>query len=415
MILTLTPNPSIDRTVSLAGELMRGQVQRVDSVTSQGGGKGVNISRASVSAGQPTLAVLPAAKDDPFVIELLAAGIDCRPVRPAGDVRVNITITEPDGTTTKLNSPGATVEQVHLDAMSDALMARAGTADWAVLAGSLPPGAPPEFYADVVRRLRGTVAKVAVDTSEAPLRALVDALPASAPHLMKPNGEELASFTGGDAEELEGDPRLAAAAARTLVDRGVEAVLATLGGNGAVLVTARAPGTPLPTDHRREHGWSRRLEPVRLRPGRHPRAHAAPTPRPRRGLRQRRRCPARHHDPRAVAPPHRARHRHRLGRHRMTDLITRELVRLDTTWGDDKLDVIRGLAAVVDDAGRAADTEQLIADAFAREETSSTGLPGGIAIPHCRTTVWRSPRWPSPACVRGWTSAPRTAPPTWRS
>ena len=177
MILTLTPNPSIDRTVSLAGELMRGQVQRVDSVTSQGGGKGVNISRASVSAGQPTLAVLPAAKDDPFVIELLAAGIDCRPVRPAGDVRVNITITEPDGTTTKLNSPGATVEQVHLDAMSDALMARAGSADWAVLAGSLPPGAPPEFYADVVRRLRGTVAKVAVDTSEAPLRALVDALP----------------------------------------------------------------------------------------------------------------------------------------------------------------------------------------------------------------------------------------------
>ena len=120
MILTLTPNPSIDRTVSLAGELVRGAVQRVDAVTSQGGGKGVNISRASVSAGQPTLAVLPAAKDDPFVIELLAAGIDCRPVRPAGDVRVNITITEPDGTTTKLNSPGATVEQVHLDAMCDA-------------------------------------------------------------------------------------------------------------------------------------------------------------------------------------------------------------------------------------------------------------------------------------------------------
>ncbi|HEX5916563.1 MAG TPA: fructose-specific PTS transporter subunit EIIC [Nocardioides sp.] len=70
----------------------------------------------------------------------------------------------------------------------------------------------------------------------------------------------------------------------------------------------------------------------------------------------------------------------------MTDLITSELVRLDTTWGDDKLDVIRGLAAVVGDAGRAADTEQLVADAFAREETSSTGLPGGIAIPHCRTT-----------------------------
>jgi 1-phosphofructokinase len=66
---------------------------------------------------------------------------------------------------------------------------------------------------------------------------------------MKPNGEELASFTGGDPEALEADPQLAAAAARTLVDRGVQAVLATLGGNGAVLVTAQGAwhATPPPT------------------------------------------------------------------------------------------------------------------------------------------------------------------------
>ena len=70
----------------------------------------------------------------------------------------------------------------------------------------------------------------------------------------------------------------------------------------------------------------------------------------------------------------------------MTDLINTQLVRLDAGWGADKADVIRGLAAVVNDAERADDVEQLIADAFAREETSSTGLPGGIAIPHCRTT-----------------------------
>jgi 1-phosphofructokinase len=238
VILTLTPNPSIDRTITLAGRLARGQVQRVVSVTSQAGGKGVNISRASVSAGEPTLAVLPAAKDDPFVMELLASGIDCRPVPPAGDVRVNVTITEPDGTTTKLNSPGATVEAVHLEAMASALLARAAGASWTVLAGSLPAGAPAEFYAELVCRLRATNAKVAVDTSEAPLRALVDALPGSAPDLMKPNGDELASFTGGDAEELETDPAKAAVAARTLIDRGVGTVLATLGGNGAVLVTA---------------------------------------------------------------------------------------------------------------------------------------------------------------------------------
>jgi 1-phosphofructokinase len=249
MILTLTPNPSFDRTVALDGELARGQVHRVLSVTSQAGGKGVNISRAAVSAHIPSIAVVPALKDDAFVLELLGAGIDCRPVRPAGDVRVNLTITEPDGTTTKLNSPGAEVTREDLERMAEAVLARAGNAAWTVLAGSLPAGAPVDFYADLVRRLRAAGGRVAVDTSDAPLRALVDALPEAAPDLMKPNGEELASFTGGDPDELEADPVATAAAARRLLERGVGAVLATLGGNGAVLVTPEGAwhATPPPT------------------------------------------------------------------------------------------------------------------------------------------------------------------------
>ena len=154
MILTLTPNPSIDRTIALAGELARGQVQRVESVTAQGGGKGVNISRASVAAGIPTVAVLPAAKDDPFVIELLTAGIDCKPVLPAGGVRTNLTITEPVGTTTKLNSPSAAVGRQHLEAMSGTLLARAATSSWMVLARYLAAWLPGRFCAGLVARLR---------------------------------------------------------------------------------------------------------------------------------------------------------------------------------------------------------------------------------------------------------------------
>ena len=67
--------------------------------------------------------------------------------------------------------------------------------------------------------------------------------------LMKPNGEELASFTGGDAYVLENDPAQAAVAARTLIERGVGTVLATLGGNGAVLVNAEGAwhAAPPPT------------------------------------------------------------------------------------------------------------------------------------------------------------------------
>jgi PTS system fructose-specific IIC component len=70
----------------------------------------------------------------------------------------------------------------------------------------------------------------------------------------------------------------------------------------------------------------------------------------------------------------------------LSDLINAGLVRLDADLGSDKHDVIRSLARVVGDAGRATDVDQLVEDAFAREATSATGLPGGIAIPHCRTS-----------------------------
>ena len=234
MIVTLTANPSFDRTIALPEPLERGAVHRVAAMTSQAGGKGVNISRAAVAAGIPTVAVLPARPDGSIVHELAEAGIDCRPSHPAGDVRINLTLTEPDGTTTKLNGPGAAVTDEHLDALAATLVLHAQDAAWTVLAGSLPPGAPAAFYADLVPRLRA-VSRVAIDTSDAPLAALVDRLE-DGPDLLKPNAEELASVTGTEAESLEADPVAAAKAAHTLVERGAGAVLATLGARGAVLV-----------------------------------------------------------------------------------------------------------------------------------------------------------------------------------
>ena len=249
MIVTLTPNPSFDRTIELASTLERGAVIRATATTSQAAGKGVNISRAAVAAEIPTIAVLPADADDPYVHELLAAGIDCRPEPPAGPVRLNVTITEPDGTTTKINSPGTTATPEVLDRLRAAVQQRARQAKWVVLAGSLPPGAPADWYATLVSDLRDSPASVAVDTSGAPLEAIAAHLEQAAPALLKPNAEELAELTGGDADAIEADPAAAAAAAAVLVDRGVEAVLATLGAGGAVLVTAQGAwhATPPPT------------------------------------------------------------------------------------------------------------------------------------------------------------------------
>src|SRR3954466_9359050 len=73
------------------------------------------------------------------------------------------------------------------------------------------------------------------------------------------------------------------------------------------------------------------------------------------------------------------------------EMITARLVRLDVSLGSDKAEVIHALAAQVAEAGRTQDAAQLARDALAREATSATGLPGGIAIPHCRTAAVEVP------------------------
>ncbi|MCV7194416.1 1-phosphofructokinase family hexose kinase [Mycolicibacterium brumae] len=243
MILTVTPNPSIDRTITLAAPLVRGAVQRVRSTSAEPGGKGVNVARALSLAGVPTLALLPADADDPFLALLAGAAVDHAAVPGPGAVRTNLTITEDDGTTTKLNEPGANRDASDVAALTDAVAARAAAADWVVLSGSLPPGMPVDWYAQVVALLSGLDCRVAVDTSDAPLDALAAGFGVAAPDLIKPNSEELAGLVGASAEQLEyavaqGDPAPVVAAAARLIDRGVRAVLATLGAAGAVLVDA---------------------------------------------------------------------------------------------------------------------------------------------------------------------------------
>ena len=267
MITTLTPNPSLDRTVSLPGELIRGGVNRLAGVTIEPGGKGLNVARVLVGAGQTVTAVLPAASHDPLlrVLGAVAAdGLRVRPVEIAGSARINTAVTEPDGTTTKLNEPGAGLSAEEVDAVEHALLEALASAPptatdehhWAVLSGSLPPGAPVDWYVRLVGLLRPLGVRIAVDTSDAPLAALAAALPGSAPDLIKPNGEELAQLAGVGATDLEegamaGDLEPVAAAARVLVDLGIGAVMATLGAAGAVLVTpdgawhATAPRVPV--------------------------------------------------------------------------------------------------------------------------------------------------------------------------
>lgn len=255
MIVTVTANPSLDRTIELAAPLAVGAVQRSVRTTDEPGGKGVNVSRAVAASGGATVAVLPGALDDPVLVALRERGVPAVNLPIEARLRANVTLTEPSGTTTKVNEPGPDLS-AHADALTALVVEQSAGADWLVLAGSLPPGLPDDQLAVLVRavqeQLGESAPRVAVDSSGRPFAALLDADVAI--DLVKPNAEELAEVVGGDPAAFEADHALAASAARQLLARGVRAVLLTLGGSGAVLVTdegawaAAAPRiTPLST------------------------------------------------------------------------------------------------------------------------------------------------------------------------
>jgi len=254
MIVTLTANPSLDRTLDLDRSLVPGGVHRAVGHTEEPGGKGVNVSRAISAADRPTVAVLPARAEDPVLAQIGLLGLRHHAVHVDDLVRVNLTVTDPDGTTTKLNLPGSPLSAQAHDRLTEVLLNEAADAGWAVLSGSLPPGVSEQWYAELTKALHAQGCRVAVDTSGEPLQAVVSGSTGDRPDLLKPNAEELAEVLGLDPDRDVAHPQQAAEHARRLVGDGCTAVLVTLGADGAVLVTdegswhaAPPPTTPKST------------------------------------------------------------------------------------------------------------------------------------------------------------------------
>lgn len=241
MILTVTANPSVDRTM-FVDALPRGQVIRCRRSRREPSGKGVNVALALHGQGFGVTAVLPVGGFTGAELSTLlgATGLDTVEVAVAGNTRSNVSLVEPDGTVTKVNEPGPELTAGEVDALvravrdeltglgDDGSSGEGAGGDWLVCCGSLPPGAPVDLYARLTALGRAAGVRVAVDTSGAPLRAALDA----GPHLIKPNLSELAELVGSAPTTL-GD---VVEAARTVRVRGPLSVLVSLGADGAVLV-----------------------------------------------------------------------------------------------------------------------------------------------------------------------------------
>ncbi|CAL9535783.1 1-phosphofructokinase [Streptomyces sp. Tu 3180] len=229
MILTVTPNPSLDRTYEVPsldrGEVVRATGERVDP-----GGKGVNVSRAVAAAGRRTVAVLPlGGAPGALVADLLdAQGIEVAPVPIAGATRSNIALAEADGVLTKINAPGPELTAAEQELLLETVRRQSRDAAWIACCGSLPRGLAPSWYAELVARAHAAGVRIALDTSGPALLAALR----ERPDVVKPNAEELAGAVGRPLTTV-GD---ALKAAEELRGTGAAAVLASLGADGQLLV-----------------------------------------------------------------------------------------------------------------------------------------------------------------------------------
>lgn len=227
MIVTLTVNPAIDRTI-LVDRLAFEDRTHIVSSKDTPGGRGINSASVIHSFGGETVAILPAGGTSGVRFEefLKDCGFPVVIVRIRNRVRTNLTIMDGHGLTMKLNEPGPTLDKSEVDKLNRAVRARLDGVSWLMLCGSLPPGVPDDFYAHLIEFAHKKKVKTFLDTDGEALRKGLEAHPT----VVKPNQAE--------AERLLNTALITRThyvqAVKQMHRMGAQSVILSLGGRGAV-------------------------------------------------------------------------------------------------------------------------------------------------------------------------------------
>jgi len=233
MIYTLTPNPSIDRTIMIP-EIRFNSVLRSDKVRLDLGGKGFNVSRSLHTFGIESLAIawVGGATGKILADGLQGLGIQTDFVWVDQDTRGNTMIIEESGDWyIKVNEPGQPISRDAIEQLFNKVKSYAKKGDWWVLSGSLPPDVPVEFYADLIDLLKSRGARVYLDARGEALHYGCQAVP----YLVKPNAEEASNIVGFEVADQEDAKR----AALPFLRMGVSFFALTMGSMGLLLATQR--------------------------------------------------------------------------------------------------------------------------------------------------------------------------------
>ena len=230
-IVTVTANPALDLTYMVAG-IHPGGSHRVAAPLSRAGGKGVNVSRVAHQLGLPTLAVTTCggSTGELFRADLVESGMVHRLIPVAAETRRTLALVDStDDRTTIFNEAGPPLAPSEWRALAGTIVESVEGAGVLVGSGSLPEGAPADFYPALVALAHNAGVPAIVDTSGPGILAAARA----GADLLKPNHHELM--------EAMGETDLLAAAGK-LVVLGARMVLVSAGGEGMLAFDAGHPG-----------------------------------------------------------------------------------------------------------------------------------------------------------------------------
>lgn len=230
MIITVTMNPAIDKTLDVE-YLKKGGLNRIQHVELDVGGKGINVSKTIHQLGDKSIATgFVAGNNGKIVSSVLdELGIETDFVEVEGETRTNTKVYESTGEVTELNEPGPEITQEQIKLLLDKIQGYAGPETLVVLAGSVPNGVDTDIYAKITRLVHEKGGQVLVDADG---ELFVKALEAG-PDMIKPNRDELQKYA--DMDYLASEKELLFFA-RKMMQKGVSRMAVSMGRSGALFL-----------------------------------------------------------------------------------------------------------------------------------------------------------------------------------
>nr|WP_314464563.1 1-phosphofructokinase [uncultured Clostridium sp.] len=240
MIVTVTMNPAIDKTVDI-GRFERGDLNRIKRVEIDAGGKGINVSKTIRELGGESIATGFVGGTSGTIIKQVLADLGLRTdfVDVKGETRTNLKVVEETGEVTELNEPGPEVSKEQLEDLLNRLEGYANPDTLFVLAGSIPAGIPTDIYRSITEQVHQKGAKVLLDADG----TLFSESLKGKPDMLKPNRSELERYYQMDYRASEQE---LVSMGEKLLNHGASVAAISLGQMGAIFLTKekryRCPG-----------------------------------------------------------------------------------------------------------------------------------------------------------------------------